>query len=46
MLSVIRSSCYYFLDGTLFRHDFPHDVTIIGIIMANYYFLHNTLGFL
>ena len=25
MLSVIRYSCYYFLDAILFHHDFHHD---------------------
>ena len=45
--SVIRCSCYYFLDRILLHHDFIMIIeTIIGIFMFIHYFLNYTLSFL
>ena len=45
MLSVIRRSCYYFLDRILFHCDFHHDSCDYHYdFMASDYFLNYTLG--
>ena len=47
VLSVIRCSCYYFLDRILFHLDFfMIFVNIIGIFMVIQYFFNYTLGIL
>ena len=47
MLSVIRCSCYYFVDRILFHHDLHLDsCDYHWSFMAIHYFLKNTLDFL
>ena len=47
VLNVIRYSCHYFLDRTLFHHDFHHDCCDChwDFMAINYLFIY-TLGFL
>ena len=46
VLSVIRCSCYYFLDRILFHHDFHDSCAYHWDFMAINYFVNYTVGFL